>query len=175
MWFTMISEFLASYCHLAILLIQVTWTKHSFQAVHLSFLNGVFYYHYYYYLCYYHNLNNNDNYLNPTTYITIKNQYFLSLFRNTTRRPWHRITNRAHQDQPYLISRDTDPQSSHQGHNSRQSEALCGYHSNRNKILRFLSNFGMWANITLACHHLGNLRKFIPKFTPPEGKGQSLP
>ena len=103
MWVTMILEFLASYRHLAILLLQLTFVLNKskiFQGFHLSTLYSNIIY---YYIYYYHNLNNNDNYLNPTTYITNKNQYFLFyLFSdNTTRRPWHWITNRAQQDQPY--------------------------------------------------------------------------
>ena len=104
MWVTMMLQFLASYCHLARLLLQLTFVLNKnnfFQGFHLSTLYTIIIY---YYIYYYHNLNNNDNYLNPTTYITNKNQYFLFyLFsENTTRGPWHWITNRAQrQDQPY--------------------------------------------------------------------------
>ena len=82
-----------------------------FQGFHFSTLYAIIIY---YYIYYYHNLNNNDNYLNPTTYITKKNQYFLFyLFsENTTRRPWHWITNRAKRTGSAIfkwISRDTDP------------------------------------------------------------------
>ena len=99
MWVTMILEFPASYCHLAILLLQLTFVLNKnkiFQGFHLSTLYTIIIYHYTYY---YHNLNNNDNYLNHTTNIINKNQYFLFyLFsENTTRRPWHWITNRAQQ------------------------------------------------------------------------------
>ena len=103
MWVTMMLQFLASYCHLAILLLQLTFLLNKnkiVQGFHLSTLYTIIIY---YYIYYYRNLNNNDNYLNPTTYITNKNQYFqFYLFsENTTRRPWHWITNRAQQDQPY--------------------------------------------------------------------------
>ena len=132
---------------------------------------------YYYYIYYHHNLNNNDNYLNPATYITNKNQYFLFyLFsENTTRRPWHWITNRAQQDQPYSNeSLEIQTHNHLLKDNSRQSEVLCGYYGNQKKILRFFWNFGMSADIALAGHRLGELRKLIPKFTPPEGRGHTL-
>ena len=115
--------------------------------------------------------------LNPTTYITNKNQYFLFyLFsENTTRRPWHWITNRAQQDQPYSNeSLEIQTHNHLLKDNSRQSEVLCAYDGNQKKILRFLWNFGISADITLAGHRLGKLRKLIPKFTPPEGRGHTL-
>ena len=173
----MILEFLASYCHLAILLLQLTFVLNKnkiFQGFHLSTLYTIIIY---YYIYYYHNLNNNDNYLNPTTYVTNKNQYFLFyLFsENTTRRPWHWITNRAQQDQPYSNeSLEIQTHNHLLKDNSRQSEVLCGYYGNQKKILRFLWNFGMSADITLAGHRLGKLRKLIPKFTPLEGRGHTL-
>ena len=144
--------------------------KQNFSRIHS--LNVVFYYYLLLYIYYYHNLNNNDNYLNPTTYITNKNQYFLFylLSDNTTRRPWHWITNRAQQNQSY--SNESLEIQTHVHllkDNSRQSEVLCGYYGNQKKILHFLWNFGMSADITLAGHRLGKLRKLIPKFTPPEG------
>ena len=99
MWVTMILAYPASYCHLAILLLQLTFVLNKnkiFQGFHFSRLYTIIIYHYTHY---YHNLDNNDNYLNHTTNIINKNQYFLFyLFsENTTRRPWHWITNRAQQ------------------------------------------------------------------------------
>ena len=174
MWVTMILEFLASYCHFAILLLQLTFvlnkTKFFKDSISQRCILLLFI------IYYYHNLINNDNYLNPTTYITNENQYFLFyLFsENTTRRPWHWITNRAQQDQPY--SNESLAIQTHNHllkDNSPQSEVLCGYYGNQKKILR-LWNVGMSTDITLAGHRLGKLRKLIPKFTPPEGRGHTL-
>ena len=109
--------------------------------------------------------------------ITNKNQFFLFyLFsENTTRRPWHWITNRAQQDQPYSNeSLEIQTHNHLLKDNSHQSEVLCGNYGNQKKILRFFWNFGMSADITLAGHRLGKLRKLIPKFTPPEGRGHTL-
>ena len=64
----MMLQFLASYCHLAILLLQLTFVLNKnkiFQGFHLSTLYTIIIY---YHIYYYHNLTNNDNYLNPTTY-----------------------------------------------------------------------------------------------------------
>ena len=101
MWVTMILEFLASYT-----LPYYFYSSHSywtktffFQGFYLSTSCTIIIY---YYVYYYHNLNNNDNCRNLTIYITNKNQYFLFyLFSENTRRPWHWITKRAQQDQPY--------------------------------------------------------------------------
>ena len=83
--------------------------------------------------------------------------------------------NRAQQDQPYSNeSLEIQTHNHLLKDNSRQSEVVCGYYGNRKKILRFLWNFGMSADITLEGHRLGKLRKLIPKFTPPEGRGHTL-
>ena len=78
----MILQFLASYFHLAILLLQLTFVLNKnkfFQGFHLSTLYTFIIYYYTYY---YHNLNNNDNYLKGALHLLPKINTFCALSQN---------------------------------------------------------------------------------------------